>query len=226
MIQPLPTIEAAPAEISGLGLEQRPLDANAKIARHNRTLLDRHGITAIDFVGASGAGKTTLIIRLTEKMNDQLGVAVVNGEAPTSPDAAAFARLGVPVVQLTTEQGHLDATLVAQALDQIPLRQTGLIFIENIGNMNCPAEFPLGAKARVGVVSVTEASYMVKKHPRLFLDAPMVILNKTDLTAAMEISIPELIRDIHILNPDLKVIPASGKTGAGMVGIAAALLAL
>src|SRR5208282_3598508 len=133
-------------------------------------------------MGAIGSGKTTLIGRLVERLKDRFGVAVFNGDATTSTDADLIARQNVPVVQIATVNGcHLDANLVGKALHKIELDKVDLIFIENIGNLICPAEFPLGSRARIVVVSVTEGPYMVKKHPHMFLGADVVVINKIDL---------------------------------------------
>jgi hydrogenase nickel incorporation protein HypB len=218
-------IEAVPEEIYDIELEHSLLEANAKLARENRALLDQHGIKAVDFMGAIGSGKTTLIGRMVEKLKDRRGVAVFNGDATTSNDADLIAGQGVPVVQIATVNGcHLDANLVGKALRKVDLDSLKLIFIENIGNLICPAEFPLGSKARVVVVSVTEGPYMVRKHPHMFLGAAVVVINKIDLAGAMGVSIEELTRDVHTLKPDIKVIPTSCKTGAGLDDLAAALL--
>jgi hydrogenase nickel incorporation protein HypB len=227
MTTTIPTIQASPEEIYDIELEHSLLEANAKLARENRAVLDRHGITAIDFMGAIGSGKTTLITRLVEKLKPRIGVAVFNGDASVSTDFDKVAAQGVPVVQIATVNGcHLDANLVGTALKKIDLGKIGLIFIENIGNLICPAEFPLGSKARVVVVSVTEGPYMVKKHPHMFLGAEIVVINKADLAGAMEVSIEELTRDVHTLNPAIKVIPASCKTCDGVEEVASALLAV
>ncbi|HEX3718475.1 MAG TPA: hydrogenase nickel incorporation protein HypB [Verrucomicrobiae bacterium] len=227
MTTTIPTIKASPEEIYDIELEHSLLEANGKLARENRAELDRHGITAIDFMGAIGSGKTTLITRLVEKLKPKIGLAVFNGDASVSTDFDKVAAQGVPVVQIATVNGcHLDANLVGKALKKIDLDKTGLIFIENIGNLICPAEFPLGSKARVVVVSVTEGPYMVKKHPHMFLGAQIVVINKSDLAEAMGVSIEELARDVHTLNPAIKVIPASCKTCAGVEEVASALLAV
>jgi len=153
-------------------------------------------------MGAIGSGKTTLIGRLVERLKDRFGVAVFNGDATTSTDADLIARQNVPVVQIATVNGcHLDANLVGKALRKIDLEKLKLIFIENIGNLICPAEFPLGSKARIVVVSVTEGQYMVRKHPHMFLGADLVIVNKVDLAAAMEVSVEDLAADVHKLKP-------------------------
>lgn len=223
----IPTIEASPEEIYDIELEHSLLEANGKLARENRALLDRHGITALDFMGAIGSGKTTLIARLVAKLKDRIGVAVFNGDATTSDDANAIAEQNVPVVQIATVNGcHLDANLVGKALKKIDLDALRLVFIENIGNLICPAEFPLGSKARVVVISVTEGPWMVRKHPHMFLGARIVVINKLDLAEAMEVSIENLARDVHTLKPDIQVIPTSCKTGAGIDELASALLAI
>jgi hydrogenase nickel incorporation protein HypB len=223
----IPTIEASPEEIYDIELEHSLLEANQKLACENRALMDRHGITAIDFMGAIGSGKTTLITRLVAKLKDRIGVAVFNGDATTSDDADAIARQHVPIVQIATVNGcHLDANLVGKALGKIGLENLRLICIENIGNLICPAEFPLGSKARVVVISVTEGPWMVRKHPHMFLGAQIVVINKRDLAEAMGVSIADLTRDVHTLKPDIQVIPTSCKTGQGVDELAAALLAI
>jgi hydrogenase nickel incorporation protein HypB len=221
------TIEAAPDEIYDIELEHSLLEANAKLAKENGALLDQHGITAIDVMGAIGSGKTTLITRLVEKLKDRFGVAVFNGDATTSNDADLIASQSVPVVQIATVNGcHLDANLVGKALKKISFDNLRMIFIENIGNLICPAEFPLGSKARVVVVSVTEGPYMVRKHPHMFLGARLVVINKIDLAEAMGVSISDLTEDVHRLKPDIAVIPTSCKTGAGLDEVTAAMLAV
>jgi len=221
------TIEAAPDEIYDIELEQSLLAANARLADDNRALLDRHGIVAVDVMGAIGSGKTTLIGRLVERLKGQLGVAVLNGDATTSTDADLIAGQNVPVVQIATVNGcHLDANLVGKALRKIDLEKLQLILIENIGNLICPAEFPLGSKARIVVVSVTEGQYMVRKHPHMFLGANLVVVNKVDLAAAMEVSVDDLKADVHKLKPNLKVIPTSCKSGVGLEELTASLLAV
>jgi len=152
------------------------------------------------------------------------GLAVFNGDATTASDVDPIIAQNVLVVQLATVNGcHLDANLVGKALTRIGLDGLQTILIENIGNLICPAEFPLGSRARVVVVSVTEGPWMIRKHPHMFRGADLVVINKVDLAKAMNVSVAELARDVHKLRPDLKVIPASCQTGAGVEAIAAAL---
>ena len=221
------TIEASPDEIYDIELEHSLLEANAKLAKENRALLDRNGTTAIDFMGAIGSGKTTLIAKLVEKLKDKIGVAVFNGDATTSNDADAIAKQNVPVVQIATINGcHLDANLVGKGLSKIDIGKVKLLFIENIGNLICPAEFPLGSKARVVVVSVTEGPWMVRKHPHMFLGAEIVVINKIDLVDAMGVSVEALTSDVHTLKPDIKMVATSCKTGEGIDRVAETLMAI
>jgi hydrogenase nickel incorporation protein HypB len=223
----IPIIEASPEETYDIELEQSLLQANAKLAKENRAQLDHHGITAIDFMGAIGSGKTTLISRMVAKLKDQLNIAVFNGDATTADDVNLIAKQGVPTIQLATINGcHLDANLVGKALQKVDLKSTDLILIENIGNLICPAEFPLGSKARVVVVSVTEGPYMVKKHPHMFLGAEIVVVNKCELAEVMGIQVEQIAQDVRTLKPDIKVIATSCKTGAGLDEMASALLAI
>ena len=220
-------IEAQPDEIYDIELEHSLLEANDKLAKQNRELLNRHGVTAIDFMGAIGSGKTTLIAKVVEKLKNKFGVAVFNGDATTSNDADQIERLGVPIIQIATINGcHLDANLVGKGLAKVDLNKLKLILIENIGNLICPAEFPLGSKARVVVVSVTEGPWTVRKHPHMFLGAKVVVINKIDMAEAMDVSVDSLTQDVHTLKPDIKVIPTSCKTGAGIDQVVETLLSV
>src|SRR5262249_30555576 len=155
---------------------------------------------AIDFMGAIGSGKTTLIASLIERLKSRYGVAVFNGDATTSEDQDRIASLGVQVVQLATVNGcPLGANLGQKALGKIDLEWLHLLFLENIGNLICPAEFPLGAKARVVVISVTEGPWSVRKHPHMFLGADIVVINKIDLAKTMDVSVNDLTDDVHKL---------------------------
>ena len=219
-----PIIEAVPEEIYDIELEHSLLEANAKLARENRALLDQHGVTAIDFMGAIGSGKTTVIARLAEKLKGQFHVAVFNGDATTANDTDLIANQGVPVVQIATINGcHLDANLVGKALKRVDLEKLDLIFIENIGNLICPAEFPLGSRSRVVVVSVTEGPWMVRKHPHMFRGAEVVAINKIDLAEVMGVQVEQLAKDVHTLKPDIRVVPTNCRSGAGIDELATLL---
>src|SRR5215475_257029 len=214
-------IQAVPEEIYDIELEHSLLEANAKLALENRALLDKHGVMAYDFMGAIGSGKTTVILRLVERLKDKFGIAVFNGDATVANDTEPITKQDIPDVQIATVNGcHLDANLVGKGLKKIDLASLDLILIENIGNLICPAEFPLGSRSRVVVVSVTEGPWMVKKHPHMFLGAEIVVINKIDLAEAMGVKVQQLVRDVHTLKPDIRVVPASCKTGVGLDEIA------
>ena len=196
--------------------------SRSKIALCWTTWHHRHRLHGRDRIGQNDVDRAT-----GREAERPTGVAVFNGDATTSDDADAMAEQNVPVVQMATVNGcHLDANLVGKALRKIELGNLQLIFIENIGNLICPAEFPLGSNARVVVISVTEGPWMVRKHPHMFLGAEIVVINKIDLAAAMEVSVDDLAADVHKLKPDIKVIPTSCKTGAGLDEFETALLAV
>ena len=216
-IYPLPTL----AEV-----EENVFDANDQVAAENLELLRVHHLKAIDIMGAIGSGKTTLITKLVEKLKPWRRVAVMNGDPVTADDVEPISRQGVPVIQIAADACHLDADLVARGYQRLPLDRLDLILIENVGNLICPGEFNLGSKARIVVVSVTEGPWMVRKHPRMFLGADLVVINKLDLAATMGVDIEQLRRDVHMLKPTMDVIVTSCRTGEGVDALANALLAI
>jgi hydrogenase nickel incorporation protein HypB len=227
MTTAIPTVETPGPEIFDVELEHSLLEENARLARENRELLEHHSVVAVDFMGAIGSGKTSLIARLADMFNDKTGVAIFSGDVTTIPHVDALAGAGVPVVQISGANGsQLDANLVAKAIREIDLREIGFIFVEHLGSLFCPAAFPLGSKARVVVVSVTEGPCVIKKHPHLFFGADIVVINKIDISDVMSVSIDELTRDILTLKPDIKIIPMSCRTGDGLDEVASALLAI
>jgi hydrogenase nickel incorporation protein HypB len=158
------------------------LKVNEKLALKNRELLRKHNVKAIDVMGSIGAGKTSLIEKLVQALKTKYRIAVFKGDLTTTIDAERIGRHGVKVVAINTgRECHLDANLVAKAVQRINLEDIDLLFIENVGNLICPAEFPLGTEKRVVVVSVTEGPYMVVKHPFSFMDADITVINKEDL---------------------------------------------
>lgn len=220
-------LETLPAPVQTTGeieFERDLGEANSRVAMKNRDLLESHGAAAIDFMGAVGSGKTTLITQLVELWKNKIGVAVLNGDPATADDCDAIAALGIPTIQIATRSSHLDAEVVHRALRKIDLSNTALVLIENVGNLICPAEFPLGSKARVVVISVTEGAYMVRKHPRMFLGADLVVINKIDLAEIMGVSALRLIADVQRLKPGLKVMTASARFNSGVEEIATELL--
>ncbi len=217
-------VKAEAGEIYDIELEVDLLKANEELARKNRELLKKHGVTTIDVMGSIGAGKTTLIEKLVQALKKRYRIAVFKGDLTTTIDAELIGRHGVEVVPINTgKECHLDANLVRKALQKIDLDDIDLLFIENVGNLICPADFPLGSEKRVVVVSVTEGPYMVVKHPFIFLDADVGVINKKDLAEAMGVDIKKLQTDVKEINPNVKVVPTDGRSGKGVKEVIDAL---
>jgi hydrogenase nickel incorporation protein HypB len=217
-------VKAEEGEVFDVELEANVLEANARLAEENRELLRKHNIKAIDVMGSIGAGKTSLIEKLIELLKKDYRIAAFKGDLTTTIDAELIKRHGVEVVAINTgKECHLDANLVKKALQKINLNNIDLIFIENVGNLICPAEFPLGSENRIVVVSVTEGPYMVMKHPFIFMDADVVVINKVDLAEAMKVDAKKLETDVKRVNPKAKVVITNCRTGEGVENVVKAL---
>ncbi len=211
-------------EIFDIELEEELLEANKRLADENRRILDELGVKAIDIMGSIGSGKTSLIERLIELHKRRDKVAVLCGDLTTSIDMERIKRHGVKVVQINTgKECHLDANLVGKALKRLELKNVETLFIENVGNLICPAEFPLGAHKRVVVVSITEGAYTPLKHPYIFMDADVAVVNKIDLGQAMGIDPDVVVENVRRVAPEVRVIKTSCKTGEGVRDVAEAL---
>ncbi|HRR53795.1 MAG TPA: hydrogenase nickel incorporation protein HypB [Candidatus Methanomethylicus sp.] len=168
MINPT-VIKADEDEVLDIELEEDFLKANERMAALNRRTFDRAGAKVIDFMGSIGSGKTSIIERLVESLKDKYRIGVIAGDTATDIDAQRIGRHGVPSIQINTgKECHLDAPLVRKASKKLLREGVNLVFIENVGNLICPAEFPLGSHKRVVVVSVTEGEYMIKKKQDIF----------------------------------------------------------
>lgn len=188
--------------------------ANRKLARKNQRILDKDQVFSVDVVGAIGSGKTSLIEALIDAMNYEIGV--IAGDVISKYDAGRFEKHNVPVVGLNTgKECHLDAHLVEHALHDMPLKEIDILFIENVGNLICPVDFDLGSHMRMVVISVTEGDDTVEKHPLIFQDADLVVINKVDLADAVGADSDKMVNDVKEINPDVKVIKTSLKTGTG-----------
>lgn len=211
-------------EVFDIELEEDLLEANRSIAEENRRILDRFGIKAIDVMGSIGSGKTALIERLVELLKGRYRIAMFGGDVTTTIDAERVSRHGAKVIQINTgKECHLDANLVRKALEKLKLEDINLLFIENVGNLICPAEFPLGAHKRVVVISVTEGPYTPLKHPYIFMEADVVVINKIDLAPVMDIDLEKLENDVKKVASDSIIVRTSCKTGEGVEKVAAAL---
>jgi hydrogenase nickel incorporation protein HypB len=200
------------------------LEVNKRLAQKNMENLRKYNVKAIDIMGSIGAGKTSLIERLVQALRNKYRIAVFKGDLTTTIDAERIGRHDVKVVTINTGlECHLDANVVARAVERISLQDTDLLFIENVGNLICPAEFPLGTEKRVVVVSVTEGPYMVIKHPFTFMTADVMVINKKDLAEIMKIDIELLEKQAKEIKPNLEVAVTNALTGEGIEELIGAL---
>lgn len=198
--------------------------ANEDAAALNSELFKEHGITVIDIMGSVGTGKTQLIEALCDQLHERFRILMLAGDLETTIDADRVAAHGVDTVQINTGTAcHLDARMIKVALRDVDLSKYQVIFVENVGNLICPAGYPLGAAKKVVVVSITEGPYMVRKHPLTIKHADMIIINKIDLVDALEFDIDALERDIREVDAKLPVFRVSSKTGVGIGDLISAL---
>ncbi len=208
-----------------LDMEKDILSANREIADSNRKLLDRNGIVAFDFLGAIGSGKTLIIEKLVDILKAKgKSAGAIAGDVSGDDDYTRFRAHGIPAENINTgKECHLDAHLVDHALEHLPLDKMDYLFIENVGNLVCPVDFPLGSHKRVVVISVTEGDDMVRKHPAIFAFSDVIVINKIDLAEAMQVDPKILERDAKRVNPGAKIIMMDARHGKGMDLLVSAL---
>ncbi len=207
-------------------LAESVLEANRGLALQNRALLKAHGVRAFDFLGAVGSGKTMLIERLSELLQVRgIRVGAIAGDVAGDDDHRRFLAAGIASENLNTgKECHLDAHLVEHALENIDLDLIDVLFIENVGNLVCPADFPLGAEKRVVVISTTEGDDMVRKHPLIFREADVCVVNKVDLAEPVGVDVDVIEGDFRTLNNHAPFIRTCAKTGEGVDRLMEALL--
>jgi len=196
---------------------EKILGANEDKAKENKKRLDRYGILTINIMSSPGAGKTSLILNTIKHMSKKTRIAVIEGDVASSVDADKVNAVGIPVVQINTAGGcHLDAFMVADALDSLPLDKVDLLFIENVGNLICPNNYLLGEDIRLMIASMPEGDDKPLKYPAMFADTDVVILNKVDLQPYLDFNEKSFRKVVVGLNPDVTILPVSCKSGAGM----------
>jgi len=202
-------------------IEKDVYDVNNRIAEHNAEHLKSHGVRAFDLLGAIGSGKTALIERLVPlliKKGKRAGA--IAGDVYGDDDFKRIRSLGIPAYNANTgKECHLDAHLVEHAIDHLPLDEIDVLFIENVGNMVCPTDFKLGAEKRIVIVSSTEGDDVVNKHPMMFRDCTIGVINKVDLAEAVGANLDRMELDIYRYNPSMKVFRTNLKTGDGIVAL-------
>ncbi|WP_026223089.1 hydrogenase nickel incorporation protein HypB [Methylocystis rosea] len=198
-------------------LETRILAKNDAIAAKCRAWLAGREIVALNLVSSPGAGKTTLLERAIADLSGELPLFVIEGDQATSNDGERIRAAGAPVVQVNTGTGcHLDAEMIARALSELKPSVGALVFIENVGNLVCPALFDLGEHAKAVIFSTTEGEDKPLKYPHMFSAAKLVIFNKIDLLPHLDFSMERARENILRVNPDAEIVEVSAKTGAGM----------
>lgn len=193
------------------------LQANEEAAAANRKLFERAGMLAINLMSAPGAGKTSVLEQTIRHLGARYRLAVIEGDLQTSFDAERIRAAGVPSHQITTGTVcHLDARMVSKAVAEFPMDGVRVLFIENVGNLVCPAEFYLGEHLRVMVYSVVEGAEKPKKYPLMFHTSDVVLLNKVDLVPYAGVEIEDLKRNVLEVNPRATIFPVSCRTGDGL----------
>jgi hydrogenase nickel incorporation protein HypB len=200
-----------------VSLEQKVLAKNDLIAEQNRQWLAGRDVLALNVTSSPGAGKTTLLERTIRELAGQRPVAVIEGDQETLLDAERIHAAGARAVQINTGAGcHLDAAMVRRALEALDPAPGSLLFIENVGNLVCPALFDLGEQTKVVVISVTEGNDKPLKYPHMFAAAGLVIVNKVDLTPYVDFDLEKCSEYARSVNPRVEILPVSATTGDGI----------
>ncbi|MGY6037369.1 hydrogenase nickel incorporation protein HypB [Aeromonas sp. AE23HZ002T15] len=200
-----------------IAIEMDVLAKNNALAVHNRDHFEATCQLVLNLVSSPGSGKTTLLCETLRRLEGQRPCAVIEGDQQTSSDADRIRATGVPAIQINTGKGcHLDAKMVHDAYHQLPVQEGGILFIENVGNLVCPASFDLGEKYKVAILSVTEGEEKPLKYPDMFAAAQLMIINKTDLLPHVRFDVERCIENAKRVNPYIQVIQVSATTGEGM----------
>ncbi|QAA35393.1 hydrogenase nickel incorporation protein HypB [Clostridium manihotivorum] len=213
-------------------IEKRILQSNDEFAENNRRRFAENGIFAINIFGSLGAGKTTLLEKTLSLIKDSTSIGVIEGDLYTTKDAERIEQEGINVVQINTCGAcHLDASMIEEAvkvmrMDELETRMPKLMFIENVGNLVCPASYDLGENTKITVLSVTEGNDKPLKYPFMFKISDIVVLNKIDLINFTDFDIQEFREDICSLNKNAKIFEVSSRTGEGVEDFAFYLMKL
>ena len=198
-------------------IEQDILGKNNQYADANRLWLNGHGVLALNLVSSPGSGKTTLLTRTISDLGDKLKLSVIEGDQQTANDAQRIRETGVKALQINTGKGcHLDAHMVGHGIETLKPEDDSVLFIENVGNLVCPAAFDLGEAHKVAILSVTEGEDKPIKYPDMFHAADLMLLNKVDLLPYLEFDTDKCIEYAKRVNPRIKVLQVSATSGEGM----------
>jgi hydrogenase nickel incorporation protein HypB len=193
------------------------LKSNGESAANNKQMFDEKGVYVINLMSSPGSGKTSILEKIINNLKDNVKTAVIEGDIYTIKDAERISKLGIPVVQINTEGAcHLDADMIKRASEELDLDNIDLLFIENVGNLVCPAEFEVGEDIKISVLSTTEGSDKPSKYPLMFERSKAVVLNKIDLINYTNFSKEEFYSDIKSLNEKIHTFETSCTTSKGI----------
>ncbi len=197
------------------------LHVNQSGADHNREHFDHWGITCLNLMSSPGAGKTVVLEKTLAALSSHLKMAVIEGDMTTELDADRLRQYGSPVIAINTGRScHLDSKMVAGGIHRFKEEFTptdfDLVFVENVGNLVCPAEFEVGEHAKVALLSVTEGEDKPLKYPIMFQEADCLLITKTDLVPYLDIDLEKLTANVRSMNPNVTIVPLSAKTGGGL----------
>ncbi len=200
-----------------LSLEIDLMSKNDAVAACNRALLAERGILAVNLMSSPGSGKTSLLVRTLELLRGEMPVAVIEGDQATTHDADRIRACGVPAIQINTGQAcHLDAEMIARALPELPLPDGGILLIENVGNLVCPAGFDLGEARKVVIASVTEGEDKPLKYAGMFAACELMLVSKCDLLEVLDFDLEALEANARRVNPETEILRTSARTDAGL----------
>ncbi|MEM1366660.1 MAG: hydrogenase nickel incorporation protein HypB [Cyanobacteria bacterium P01_H01_bin.15] len=202
-------------------LEINLLHANQAIADHNRAHFDRWGVFCVNVMSSPGAGKTVLLEKTLAALRNDLRMAVIEGDMTTELDAERLRKTGAPVFAINTGRScHLDAKMVAGGLHHLETEhdptQFDVVFVENVGNLVCPAEFEVGEHRKVALLSITEGEDKPLKYPIMFREADCLLITKVDLAPYVDVDLDRIIHNVHSLNPSCQIFEISAKTETGL----------
>jgi hydrogenase nickel incorporation protein HypB len=204
-------------KMSVITIERKVLEKNDEIASKNRELFKKNKTFTANLVSSPGSGKTSIVEKTLEHFKGRLKISVIEGDVQTSLDAERVSKYKVPVVQIVTNGScHLEAKLVHDALQKLEIKDTDILFIENVGNLVCPAAYDLGEDMKVVIVSTTEGDDKPLKYPRMFMNASVLLINKIDLIPYIDCNIDVLKNNALQINPKLEILELSCTTGAGI----------
>jgi len=193
------------------------LGENDRLAAENQAMFMDKKVFVLNFMGSPGAGKTSVLEKTMERLKDKVRMAVIEGDLFTSKDADRIDKYGVPVIQINTAGGcHLDANMVQKTVKEMNLDELDLLVVENVGNLVCPAEFPVGEDARAVVLSVTEGDDKPLKYPLMFKESEIALINKVDLAPYCNFNKESAKQDITHLHPGIEVLEVSCTQGTGI----------